>query len=78
MVDSFFFFSELFQDVYEYLRTKVVPRGGDKLFIGVKVTIIGARSYVTGEYVAFTGGNKHISGERVTNIKTRTVKFTYE
>ncbi|MGM0805682.1 MAG: hypothetical protein ACQET8_13135 [Bacillota bacterium] len=55
---------------------KVVLSGGDECFIGEKGAIIGARSYVTGEYVAFTGGNKHISGERVTNIKTRTVKST--
>ncbi|MBN3554134.1 hypothetical protein JYA63_07665 [Fictibacillus nanhaiensis] len=58
------------------MGTNFVLSGGDERFIGEKVAIIGARSNVTGEYVAFTGGNKHISGERVTNIRTRTVKFT--
>ncbi|WP_416729708.1 hypothetical protein [Fictibacillus sp. JL2B1089] len=60
------------------MGTKVVLSGGEERFIGEKGAIIGTCSYVTGESVAFTGGNKHISGERVTNIRTRTVKTTSE
>jgi hypothetical protein len=53
LVDSFFFLESFIRCENDYFGKKVVLSGADERFTGEKGAIIGARSYVTGEYVAF-------------------------
>ncbi|MBN3552868.1 hypothetical protein JYA63_01165 [Fictibacillus nanhaiensis] len=48
--------------------------GGERRVIGEKRLRSGGYYHVTGRRDVFSGGKKAFTGERVTEIKTRTVK----
>lgn len=51
--------------------------GGYVRFTGGRGVFSGGASIVSGAQQPFTGGHTPFTGERVTDIKTRTVKFTH-